>query len=748
MYGAVDIISLVQDDGGTGGARLNQGIFYTELALGVDALSYGRELELKQFLSDVVRQRGCALHLSNLWNALYFGYDLKAKGFRVEAIDPKRIPVREARKRDISLPVGGFIRLHTETASGELLGEVVYKEGARPGLGDAFVDPVISGAPVAVLEALGDKEMAVVHERFVLDLDAFGPDGNTISPKQYNRLLGKGRWIDARGHLLIEAIYPPEQAELEDVDYYIEYLLANHREGLLAFCFREEPTEDDLREALLNSFNAVRELAAGATNLTSWREKYFFASDAYRERVNEGDAILGGGDLQTIYRGLTRVLAGSRCSYAAIGPRMIDLLEQHGLDAEEEALVRGCAYATAVVHANVYVSEQLAVEQRPGVLADGVHMRLDDDWQAGGIWRAEKVVDPERYSLKTVPPILPLGLGYAGTVQVAPGDDEPPEAAPKLGPSQTSFTSCLTNRDRARKGLRLPVQAAAVLAGDQVDVLLVHDTDRRRMPVKREGTRLYGIEWPWSCHPGIVLHGNIESGMSVVKVRTEAAVPPIRIEDAELRFETNVAVYRHEMRIAELSPDEKRGVLTLTELIHRAFRNRGRDHGDGTRALMLSELTAIVLGPAWRPGESRPIAEALARMRLGSDGADFLWHPRVTEITRLSDRSLLKAYVEASPDRRLTRIVRRHWVPMHLREIPDGWRASPDKLDTYTKERHQNGMHGVLPEELPTGYTWVEPHERGSEGDELTMSQLEAWFEQSLADVAGTAEATKSAETQ
>ena len=34
-------------------------------------------------------------------------------------------------------------------------------------------------------------------------------------------------------------------------------------------------------------------------------------------------------------------------------------------------------------------------------------------------------------------------------------------------------------------------------------------------------------------------------------------------------------------------------------------------------------------------------------------------------------------------------------------------------------------MHGVFPQELPAGSTWVEPYSWGGEGDEPTMAQLE-----------------------
>ena len=61
-------------------------------------------------------------------------------------------------------------------------------------------------------------------------------------------------------------MYTPDEAELEDLDFYADYLLKEHREGLLAFCFEGDLPEDDLREALLRSFEAVRELTLGAVS--------------------------------------------------------------------------------------------------------------------------------------------------------------------------------------------------------------------------------------------------------------------------------------------------------------------------------------------------------------------------------------------------------------------------------------------------------------------------------------------------
>ena len=113
-------------------------------------------------------------------------------------------------------------------------------------------------------------------------------------------------------------------------------------------------------------------------------------------------------------------------------------------------------------------------------------------------------------------------------------------------------------------------------------------------------------------------------------------------------------------------------------------------------------------------------------MGLERDGVDYLWRPRVSNRTRVADRSLLTAYGEGRPTGRLARIVHRHWVPMHLRALAEWmYGASPEKRSTYAEMRRRHGMHGVLPEELPPKYTWVEPHSRGGELEEPEGAQLE-----------------------
>jgi len=297
-----------------------------------------------------------------------------------------------------------------------------------------------------------------------------------------------------------------------------------------------------------------------------------------------------------------------------------------------------------------------------------------------------------------------------------------------LAPTETGFSVPLTLRDRALGRLRLSPQAAAALAPGDVEVGLRHGEARERRLVERDGLTLYGIEYPWDCHPGIVLSCNVESGGSVVRIRTLPIAPSITTSDGNsYDYQTNVGVYEREMGLKELPPTEKSAAANLTELINRALRLRGRKCEDGALALTLGELATVILGATWQPGDSIPIAVALETMGLERSGTDYLWRSRITRRTRSSDRSLLVAYGEAQPRGRLARAVHRHWVPMHLRRYDEysGRSPSASKRATYAEARRRFGMYGVLPEELPEGCTWVEPYSWSADEEEPTVSQLE-----------------------
>jgi hypothetical protein len=715
--------------GQQGGRALRQGSFYPELTLGAGGLSTGRAAELQQFLVEVIRQRGCPLHVANLWNALYFNYDLEHRGFHAEQLEQKRIPTREAQARAWSLPVGGFVRVRTEMACGDLLAEVIYKEGAHEEVDerDDWISPVLSGAPATATDEVAGQRVSIVRERFVLDINAFGRDGNCITVAQYERLCDRARWLDGHGHLLMEAMYGPEEAELDDLDYYADYLLREHRDGLLAFCFTEELSDEELREALLRSFDAVRQLAIDARELRGWRDKYFFLESDYLARLSDGDGVLGDGDLREIARGLTHIPSALNVTYSAIRPRILELLERGGMSEEEQERVRGAGYVNAVCHANTYVVDTLRRDQRAGVLDSGVHVRLDDDWQGGGVWRAERVDSPERFTLKNVPATIPLGLGHAASKPAVSESEPLDEVEQPIESSQRGFRVALTRRDRELHRLRFSPSAGAALADGPIDVAIRGEDARET--VERDGSSLYGITFPLRFHPGIVLYCNVESGGSVVRVHTESVTPPVVASDGKsFDYETNLAVYEREMGLRELTAAQKRDAPSFTELVHRAFRSCGRPRADGSRALTLGELATVILGPAWSPTDTRAIRDAVTEFGLEHDGSEIIWRPRVSRRTRSADRSLLAAYGDTRARGGIERAVRRHFVPMHLRRYTEtsGRAPSAKKRASYAEARVEYGMHGVFPEKLPEGYTWVKPYDWGSDGGgELTRTQVD-----------------------
>jgi hypothetical protein len=693
--------------------------FYPELTLGANELSDGRRREVGEFLVDVVRERGFPLHVANLWNALYFGWDLAERRYVAATIEPSRIPKRIMNMRGAPLPVGAFVRVETKTAAGDLWAEVVYKEGADPRLDASDLPAELCGKPSDVAEVDG-RRAVVARERFVLDIGAFGNEQNRITPTAYDRLLRRARWVDERGHLVLETVYSPDDAALGDVDQYVNYLLDSHDDGLLAFCFSEEPTKADLREALVRSFAAVRDIALGRPELGSWREKLFFDKERYREQTSDQDPLpLCAADLSYLFRSLARLPKEQDVGYASLGPRLDELFSNDGYDEEEKGLMRGPAYVQAITYANAFMRDQLRTEAPDGLLGDGLNLRLDDDWQGGGVWRCERLDSPT--SIALLPPDLPLHLGLAEAGPI-PMKESPVDSEPEVVTVQ-GFMVALTRRDIASGRLRMPRRVVEALASPgAVTLRLRHEgeTVEQTAELDRGADAIMGIPWPPSLYPGVRIHGNVERGGTVVKVRTQDLIDPVTIEGVQLRYEFVKSVYERETGEPGLPAEERRATTTLNDLIFQAFRRYGRDLENDGKALSRRQIERAVLGPNARASESQALANAVAQLDLEREGAAYIWRPRVTRRTSVSDRSVLAAYCE-SPSHRLGQIVRRHYVPMHLRHMIQRG-VSDEKIDSYADARTKYGMQGLLPATLPEGYTWVEPYEWGADADDVVSA--------------------------
>jgi hypothetical protein len=698
--------------------------FIPELLLGYDALDSSDRRNLSDFLVAVVRRRGFPLHLASLWNALYFGYAPDQQGYLGQGINLDRIPLRSMGQQIAALPVGGFVRVKTPTE--ELWAEVVYKEGRQEQVTCDWVPEEISGAPAPSAEHDGDL-VSRVREALVLDYSAFGPTWNDIRPSRFARILRRGRWLDQFGHLVIDALYPVEAAALDDATFYAQYLFEQHRDGLglLASYLGSEANDDDLWAHLLMSIRTVGDLAQNCPELDSWRGYFFDRAEFATCVLDQGaDTHYGADELRHLFRRISNMSSRERVIYSAIGPQIIDVLARQGLDDDERALVEGPMYVRSVCYANAYVRDRIAEDAQEGILPQNCHLRLDDAWQAGGIWRAETVRDSS-FSLARIPATIALGLGYASTHPAERPEEE--EEPPIITSSQVGWRIALTQADIDAGAFRLSSTALDALTQNNGthEVRLRHDGELCEQSTARfdpSAQRLFDIDWPLDAYPGIYVFANIERGGKVVKLRTELLSCPETIDGHLLKFQYAEAIYRGARE--PISREILDAATSLDDLIHAVFRERGRKVANGGRALAMVEVLNAILGPDHDLDAARPIRIALQALNLEFADGLYVWYPRVTRRTRTLDRALLAAYGEASQER-LRRIVRRHWVPMHLRRLTGGQQPSQEKRDGYVRGLREARLDGVFRPDLPLGYTWVAGHARGSRNnpdEHLTQS--------------------------
>ena len=81
--------------------------------------------------------------------------------------------------------------------------------------------------------------------------------------------------------------------------------------------------------------------------------------------------------------------------------------------------------ADVVVHTNLAIADVTSADD--GLLPEGVHLRVDDVWQAGGVWRTQRL--PIAADVLATDPREPLGLGYRGVTATPPVVGQQPSSA-------------------------------------------------------------------------------------------------------------------------------------------------------------------------------------------------------------------------------------------------------------------------------------------------------------------------------
>ncbi|WP_347059734.1 hypothetical protein ABC795_04620 [Blastococcus sp. HT6-30] len=464
----VDDRTVPATGGGVWRPYADEPVLTPTMVLGWEATPPEERERLARYLSALVAARGGPVHVNVAFNGAYFGYDLTAGGYVGGPLDLFAFPQVRFGEITDALPVGALVNI--DAGEQPLFAEVVYKEGAHPSLSDDGAVPAwLSGAPAG---ATGPGTADVppggseLRELLVVDVDAFGADFSA-SQARLDRLRHRGRWLNGDGHLLLDARYASRRdADLDEAAFYARYLLTRGRDQLLSAAapmplstvLSDEAGEQELAAALDGLLETVAAALASLPELRMWRG-YAFTRSSLAARLDD-PGPLGGGDLSSVAVQLARTAmplragrarrvvtrpdqapaavaategeAPSTVTFTAVGPRL-RMVRDAG------AQLIGLGYVAAVCHANAVISDyaRREVDEKTGLLPGGVHLRLDDPWQGGGVWRAEHPASRHSH----VDPLVPLGLGWQSTLpEPAPAPTPPTssgEGTPAEPPAET-----------------------------------------------------------------------------------------------------------------------------------------------------------------------------------------------------------------------------------------------------------------------------------------------------------------------
>jgi len=727
-------------------------LFFPELIAGPGALAPEQRAALEAFFAELAARRQFPLHSAVLWNALVWGLDVDSGTYLEAPIDDLAV-VHHAVRCD-AVPVGAFVKVPFggpgATGHDEFWGEVVYKEGRAEGLEGAWVPAELSGAPAAVSVDDDGRRHAVVREALVIDFDAI----LEANPHDLQRQSERRQCIDLRRHVVVDAVYdvtPGElgterehnDAELDDATFFAHWMVEHHaqtlRQGVFGAGLGPDALSSDavLVETLVSSLATIEDIASTAPGCRTWRG-YLFDEAAYEARVADTEDVLGGADMEHLARSLSSVPRGETVAYAGLSTRVA---EEFGDDAQ----LHGPDWATVVCHQSTFTLEWLERAAPDGVLATSsgpVHLRLDDEWQAGGVWRAQALLsgpDP----ICSLPSDLALGLGYAEANGLALSWPETPEEgrleadpeAFETTPTDLGARVVLSATDIDTGRLRLPaafleeVRVTLVDRGQSQLVVRVVAEDYDLGPTERthwvapstdtDGVlpALIGVAWVWPFVVGLRAEVIWTRGTTVVDVTARLRLEPLVLGDTMFRWDCDEVLYA---RAAGLTPPlVTTRARTLRDLILEVFRTKARADAEGHRRATLAQLSFAVYGPGTSAAARGAVEVVVATLckegvlteepHAGPGGAHFyVWSPRLRPGTRVADRDTLNAY-----QGHMVRYVREHEVGLHLRRLTVSPEATPWRAAQYRAEWEACGRPWWLPAELPRGYTFVQKHVRG-----------------------------------
>lgn len=726
-------------------------LFTSALLHGVDAVTNADRARIIAYLDQVARVRRIPLHTTTAFNALHFGFDLDGGGYRAAFLDPELfVPLKPTDKSLPPLPAGTFVRI--ERGQHLLWAEVIARFGGEDADTDGWMSPHLSGA-----RTLFDDD-GCRPERMLLDPYAFG-GFLTSSDRHELQRLRRRDVLDRRGHLAGRVLYSSSQRGLlDDTALYTEHLLTAARPlvecGPLGSLLTEHD-EDTLTAALQAALATIDALLAQAPHLRRWAG-YVTPVDRYQQR-RRNHGLLGETDLDELAHAITRPTPSPR--FTAVWPLLanrVDAAQRADPDEFAADPLEFTGAAEALVHANLAVAD-LACSAVDGMLSNGVHIRVDDLWQAGGVWPTQAT--PVSADLRAVDPLRPLGLGHHGipsdlrqdtTAESSLLDSEaiPDDASPvvidHLSDSLAIYTVALRQIHIDNDTLPVPERFTTMPAVGDLIVELHHDgddlgEDERVHRAGRSPGQLTGITWPLSFYPGIKIMVALAVGCRRLSVTTTLLDEPLiygagyqweadlRILLAYLknnlgepadRVATDDAKANDNARAAQDLPVPQQVIDPLDGLIIVMLRRHGVIGSFGSRRLTGPGLLAALFGDnllhpvlLWQVIHSCEKLVDIGKLTCepGDDAPDtFVWWPSQAAQAQAHHQTKMQR------QRMLRDRIRQHWVPPGLRALPHGYRASDEAKEAYA--HYIRKLRGPKADtDLPDGCTFVKGHTRGSD---------------------------------
>jgi hypothetical protein len=748
-----------------GGADL----FVDELILGPGHLSEAQERRIAERLIEVARVRKAPLHPTVAWNSVYFGFDPAHSCYDLDACGELDPPTVGAGERMDALPVGALVMFTSTTGRDQHKGwaewaEVVYKEG-RPAaalLGGGLVKAQYSGA-VGVARAGGTAEQgaesdeAALQEMLVLDLAPFRPLDASAKNRLERARNDEGRaYVDAHGHLSVEAVYAStHEAELDDEEYFCHWMLEHHSNllahGWLGASLDDPDDHESLLEAMENSVRALSDVLERSDAFAECNGYWYLRAD-YEAVRSDADAPGGIGDAGTIMTSLARVPRGERIAYHALSELMSPVVGNAALAYEN--------YARTVVFLTAMIAEVMVLRAPDGIhhiQGDQISLRLDDRWLFGGVWRAERLDPDSTCSLVGFDPLITIGLGASAelddvheplpqnpdetgeeTSEVAvpepKPEPEPPAPTVELEPvveiegagQPVHWSTALRPVHRIEQRLWVKPEAELVPGPDGTITLRIeHQGDItaeeriQHVSLSADGVWLSPVQFPFDFFDGIRLTCLARQGGSVVSAATEPLAEP---EDLGGR----VFLFEFDRWLVDPNRAQRRPPQLVDQAI-RVIDRHGEDMRGGVRRLFSEDIAELIFGPGCGSAGTEVVIEALegASERVTPDADGWWYHRRERRrVVRRTghfeghapDAGIFNGVSDRLRENYEARHRRRHQVVLHLRRLSIAEDALPERKEAYRRLRPQAPNRASLPADLPPGHTFVMGHERGRRG--------------------------------